>query len=129
MTQPLLADTITRLPDARGAVLVTGSHGGIYAAYLAVRAQVRAVIFNDAGIGLEEAGVAGLLWLERLGVAAAAVDHASARIGNAAEMMQLGRISRTNRLAGACGVTPGQPCQEAAALLEKADAVVAMVAP
>ncbi|HLW26379.1 MAG TPA: hypothetical protein VKY54_01495 [Kiloniellales bacterium] len=129
MTQPLLADTITRLPDARGAVLVTGSHGGIYAAYLAARAEIRAVIFNDAGIGLEEAGVAGLSWLENLGIAAAAVDHATARIGNAAEMMKQGRISRANRLATACGVEPGQDCATAAALLEKAKAVAATVAP
>lgn len=129
MTQPLLADTITRLPEARGAVLVTGSHGGIYAAYLAARAEIRAVIFNDAGIGLEEAGVAGLPWLERLGIAAAAIDHATARIGNAAEMMTQGRISRANRLAAACGVMAGQPCHEAAALLEKAAANIATVAP
>ncbi|HLS68733.1 MAG TPA: hypothetical protein VK035_05275 [Kiloniellales bacterium] len=129
MTQPLLADTITRLPDAKGAVLVTGSHGGIYAAYLAARAEIRAVIFNDAGIGLDEAGVAGLPWLERLGIAAAAVDHATARIGNAAEMMKHGQISRANRLATACGIEAGQDCAMAAALLEKAKAVTATVAP
>ena len=126
---PLLADSVTRLSEAAGAVLVTGSHGGIYAAYLAARAGVRAVIFNDAGIGLEEAGVAGLNWLQKLGIAAAAVDHASASIGNAAEMLQQGRISRANRKAEACGVKMGQTCAEAARLLEKAEAVVGKVAP
>lgn len=129
LATPLLADTITRLPDAVGAVLVTGSHGGIYAAYLAARAQVRAVIFNDAGVGLEDAGVAGLEWLEKLGIAAAAVDHATARIGNAAEMMKQGRISRANRLATACGIELEQDCAAAAALLAKAEAVSATVAP
>ncbi|MDF2095617.1 hypothetical protein [Aquibaculum arenosum] len=130
MASPLLADTVTRLgPEAVGAVLVTGSHGGVYAAYLAARAGLRAVIFNDAGIGLEEAGVAGLAWLAERGIAAAAVDHASARIGEAADMLHRGRISRANAQARACGVASGQDCAEAAALLEAAEAVTLEVAP
>ncbi|WP_366554711.1 hypothetical protein [Aquibaculum sediminis] len=130
MAPPLLADTVTRLgPEAVGAVLVTGSHGGVYAAYLAARAGLRAVIFNDAGVGLEEAGVAGLAWLEERGIAAAAVDHASARIGEAADMLNRGRISRVNHQARACGVARGQDCAQAAALLEAAEAVALEVAP
>jgi len=47
------APTVTKLgPEARGAVLVTGSHGGVYPGGLAAKAQVRAVIFHDAGLGV-----------------------------------------------------------------------------
>ena len=48
----LTADSITRVgPEAAGAVVVNGSHGGIYAAYLAGKLRVAAAIFNDAGVG------------------------------------------------------------------------------
>ena len=43
-----------------GRVVVGGSHCGVYAAYLVARAQARAVVLNDAGIGRDAAGVAGL---------------------------------------------------------------------
>lgn len=119
--RPLLADSATRLgPEAAGAVLVTGSHGGLYAAYLAAKAGVRAVIFNDAGVGLGAAGIAGLAWLEALGIAAAAVDHGTARIGDAADMLARGRLSYANAPARACGLAPGQDCAAAAAALRAA---------
>lgn len=128
MARPLLADTITRLgPEAAGAVLVTGSHGGVYAAYLAARAKLRAVVFNDAGGGLEQAGIAGLAWLAGRGMAAASVDYRSARIGDAADMFARGRISHANAQARACGVEKGQACTEAAALLEKKASVPQLV--
>ena len=71
-------------PDARGAVIVTGSHGGRYAAYLTLKAHPRAVIHNDAGVGKDEAGIAVIAMAEALGVAAATASHASCRIGDAA---------------------------------------------
>ena len=81
---PILADSITRLgPEAAEAVVVTGSHGGVYAAWLARKAGCRAVIFNDAGVGRDEAGIGGLAWLDAHGMAAAAIDHRSADIGAA----------------------------------------------
>jgi len=44
----LTADSITRVgAEARGAVVVNGSHGGVYAAYLAAKLGVAAAIFND----------------------------------------------------------------------------------
>ena len=48
----LTADSITRVgTDAAGAVVVNGSHGGIYAAYIAAKLRVAAAVFNDAGVG------------------------------------------------------------------------------
>ncbi len=46
----VIADSITRVgPEAAGAVVVNASHGGVYAAYLAVKLHAAAAIFNDAG--------------------------------------------------------------------------------
>jgi hypothetical protein len=118
------APTITSLPpETLGAVVVTGSHGGRYPGYLAAKAKVRAVIFNDAGVGLGSAGIASLADLECYGIAAAAVSHASARIGDSADMMARGTISCANAPARALGVLPGMTCREAALRLSAAELV------
>ena len=117
----IIAPTITKLPPgALGAVLVTGSHGGVYPGQLAAAAGVRAVIFHDAGIGRDEAGVASLALLESVGIAAAAVSHLSARVGDADDMMARGRISRANAPAEALGVHAGLACATAATRLRAA---------
>jgi hypothetical protein len=116
-----LADTVTKVADkARGGVLVCGSHGGVYPGYLAAKAGLKAVIFNDAGGGSDDAGIGSLAWLEPLGIAAATVSNFSCRIGDAADMAARGRISHANRLAAALGVRAGDACSEAAAKLDKA---------
>ncbi|MCA8869274.1 MAG: hypothetical protein KDA67_11535 [Rhodobacteraceae bacterium] len=121
-SRPVLADSVTRLGDsAVGRVIVTGSHGGVYAAYLARRAHCRAAIFNDAGVGLDDAGIGGLKWLEVQGMAAAAVDFASADIGNAAQMFTKGRLSHVNATARKLGLMPGMSCEAAAVMLSAAD--------
>ena len=111
------AESVTALHDVAGNVLVAGSHGGRVAASYAANAGVRAVILNDAGIGKDEAGVAGLAWLATIGMAAAAVSHASARIGDGADMLARGIISRANAPARHAGVVPGMRCRDAAVLL------------
>lgn len=117
----VLAPTITVLPpDMRGAVLICGSHGGAYPGHLAALAGVRAVIFNDAGIGRDEAGVASLGLLQGFAIAAATVSHASCRIGDADDMLLRGVVSRCNAAAAACGVREGLGCAAAATLLESA---------
>jgi len=110
----VLADTATKLgPEAGGAVIVTGSHGGRYAAYLTLMAHPRAVVHNDAGVGRDAAGIAVIGIGEALGIAAATASHASCRIGDAADMMARGIVSRANALAAALGVVPGMACREA----------------
>ncbi|MGJ3264848.1 MAG: hypothetical protein ACFE0R_16595 [Salinarimonas sp.] len=119
--EPLLADTITRLPEeAAGAVVVSGSHGGVYAAYVARREGVRAVILNDAAVGRDEAGIGGLAWLDAAGMAAATVAAASADIGDAADMLARGIVSHANARATALGVVPGLACRAAAERLAAA---------
>ncbi|RAU21316.1 hypothetical protein CU669_14190 [Paramagnetospirillum kuznetsovii] len=97
-----------------GMVVVAGSHGGVLAARIAAANTIRAVILNDAGIGLDRAGIAGLTVLESVGMAAAAVDYRSARIGDGAHMLARGVISHVNALAQALGVETGMPTAEAA---------------
>jgi hypothetical protein len=61
--------------------------------------------------------------LEQHGIAAAAISYLSARIGDAADMMQRGLISHANGAAMKCGVRAGMSCPEAASLLEAAPLV------
>jgi uncharacterized protein YunC (DUF1805 family) len=113
--RPVIADTATKLgPDANGAVLVCGSHGGIYPTYLSAIANVRAAIHNNAGVGKDDAGIGGLAWAERIGMAMATLDARTARIGDATHALAHGRISHANPLALSCGVEPGMRCADAA---------------
>ncbi|MEM7270558.1 MAG: hypothetical protein AAF401_15070 [Pseudomonadota bacterium] len=108
---PLLLDSITDAgPNAAGRVVVSGSHGGLYPAALASAAGVRAVIFNDAGRGKDDAGVAGVL---ALGCPAAAADCMTCRIGDAADMVANGVVSVVNEAAQALGLKAGASVAEA----------------
>jgi hypothetical protein len=119
----VLADTATKLgPDAPGGVIVTGSHGGRYAAYLTLKVHPRAVIHNDAGVGKDQAGIAVIAMAQALGVAAATLAHTSCRIGDAADMLARGVVSHANATARALGVSPGMPCRDAALRLVAARA-------
>ena len=72
----LTADSITRIgAEAAGAVVVNGSHGGVYAAYVAATLAVAAAIFNDAGVGRDGAGIGGLDYLDELDIPAVTVGH------------------------------------------------------
>jgi len=114
----LVTDSITRITRAAaGAVVVAGSHGGLFPAYLAATCGLRGVILNDAGVGLDDAGIACLAYLDTLGTAAATISHASARIGDGTDMMARGVISHANPRAVALGCAVGQACAEAAAML------------
>ena len=116
------AESVTQLEDVAGKVLVAGSHGGIIAAYLGASAGVHALVLNDAGVGKDRAGIAGLFYLEDIGMAAAAVDCMSARIGDGADMLARGIVSHVNAFAALCGVATGQSCQEAATRMRAASA-------
>ena len=115
-----LLHSITDVRPEHDGVGVTGSHGGSYAAWVAHRSGLRTAIFNDAGRGLDDAGVAGVMALGRAGMAAAAVTHVSAMIGDANETAG-GTIGTANPLATVLGVEPGQSAREAAELLAKAE--------
>ena len=114
-------DSITRVgAEANRAVVVNGSHGGVYAAYLAAKLGVAAAIFNDAGIGRDRAGIAGVEYLAELGIPAAAVGNMTARIGDGADMMARGIVTFVNPLAAALGCREGSSCRDAARALAQA---------
>src|SRR5436305_7993630 len=111
----LVVDSVTVLgPEARGAVVVGGSHCGLYAVYLAAAAGVRGVVLNDAGLGRERAGVAGLEWFGALGLPCAAYGHGTARIGYGRDAIERGVVTVVNDPAATLGVAPGQRVPEAA---------------
>lgn len=114
----IVLDSVTHLGDGdAGKVAVVASHGGVYAAYVAARRRVRGVVLNDASVGKDGAGIAGLAYLDGVGIAAATVDYRSARIGDGSDMMADGIVSHVNETARALGAAPGGSCRALAALL------------
>ncbi len=116
--QIVTAASVTKLgPEHEGQVLIAGSHGGVYAGYLAAKAGARAIILNDAGGGLDGAGFASMTYLDDLGRPGATISHASARIGDGEDMARRGVISHVNQAAAALGCAPGQTAMACAELM------------
>jgi hypothetical protein len=108
-------------PGDAGHVVVTGSHGGLLGGRpeTAVKAQVRAALYNDAGFGADAAGISRLPALEARGIAGACVSCFSARIGEAMSTWNDGFVSALNPLAAARGGRIGQSARDfVAAMLE-----------
>ena len=115
-----IVDSVTELgPQDAGCIAVTGSHGGVSSARFAAAARPLLCVFNDAGVGRDAAGVAGLAQLQAQGIAACAVLHSSARIGDAHSTLNDGIIGHANTLATSLGVRAGQRCQAALAAVQK----------
>ena len=101
----IVLDSVTELPPRSVyPVLLTGSHGGAYAAQFALARGVRAALFHDAGSGKDNAGIACLQIFGTLGLPCAAVDSWSARIGNARDTLERGCVSHANAAAMALGI-------------------------
>ncbi len=98
-------------------VVVPSSYLGVLPARLMAPHRPRAVISHDGCIGKDGAGIAGLWYLEAIGIPAAAADGMSAELGNGLDLYETGVISRVNILAERCGVTEGMSVKEAAAIL------------
>lgn len=110
----LVLDSITTLPPGcDGAVVLAASHAGATCGHRAAAARLGGVILHDAGIGRDEAGVAGLALLDQVGIPAAAIDHRSARIGDGADCLRRGVISRVNGAAEAVGLRLGMKAEAA----------------
>jgi len=114
----IVMDSISQAtPKDAGAIVISGSHGGASSGEIALGVPFKAVIFNDAGIGKDSAGIAALAMLQARGIAGAAVAHTSARIGDARDAWENGVLSRCNAAAEALGLKPGAPLRPALALL------------
>lgn len=87
----------------RGAIVVAGSNGGQESGWVGAHAGCAFVLLNDAGVGKDRAGVAGLDILERAGIPAATVSHMTAEISNGMDMWEHGIISAVNQQAAEVG--------------------------
>lgn len=114
----VLMDSISMIaPSDAGTIIVCGSHGGLISGAFAAKHPPALVFFNDAGVGKREAGIAALEMLQQNGVAAAAVAHSSARIGDARDAWECGAVSRCNAMAQQLGLQPRQSVQDATRML------------
>ncbi|MEP5717652.1 MAG: hypothetical protein ABJN37_04640, partial [Alphaproteobacteria bacterium] len=64
-------------------------------------------VFNDAGGGIEDAGLTRLPALDARTIPAVTVAHTSARVGDAASAWETGVISHANAAAAALGARSG----------------------
>lgn len=121
MSDLLIVDSVTRLgAEARGAVAIAASHGGVIAVHMALAGGIVGVLLNDAGVGLSQAGIGGLAYGDRFGVPCATIDYRSARIGDGADHAARGRLSFANAAATALGLRAGMHAREAAERLRVA---------
>jgi hypothetical protein len=109
-------------PEHKNSIVVTGSHGGLLGGKpeTALKYDVKAALYNDAGIGIDEAGVSRLPALDSRGIPAATVSAASARIGDARSTYEDGTVSRVNARAAALGLHAGLSARDFVARLRKA---------
>jgi hypothetical protein len=102
--------SLVRAADA-GQIVLVGSHGGGAPAN-ALKADCFAAIFNDAGIGIDAAGIARLPVLDARGTAAATVRADSARIGDGRSTWDTGVLSAVNARGVAAGGRVGMTAQD-----------------
>src|SRR5258708_8640881 len=109
------------LAEHRDAIVITGSHGGLLGGKpeTALKYDVKAALYNDAGIGIDEAGVSRLPALDARDIPAATVSAASARIGDARSTYADGIVSRVNARAAVLGLTAGMSATDAIGLLRR----------
>jgi uncharacterized Zn-binding protein involved in type VI secretion len=105
-------------PEDADRVIIAGSHGALLGGRpdTALKVNVRAAVFNDAGGGVDDAGIRRLEALDGRNIPAAAVDGTTARIGDARSMWETGILSHVNETAAAAGAAPGQTVTAFAAL-------------
>lgn len=103
----VLMDSISYAEYRDGVFAVSGSHGGRSSGVIAGARPLLGAVFNDAGIGKEKAGIAGLAALDKSGIVAFTVSSDTARIGDAEDTWENGVISAVNDAAQAAGFKPG----------------------
>ncbi len=115
-----VTNSITFLNESNaGDIVVCGSHGGLSAGKYAEKYRVKAVFFNDAGIGKNNAGVKGLELLNDAGIIACAADCMSAEIFNGQDVLDNGIISFCNQLAKNSKIKETMTVKEAVTSLER----------
>ncbi|WP_321368551.1 hypothetical protein [uncultured Draconibacterium sp.] len=109
-----VTDSITFLNEENsGDIVVCGSHGGLSAGGYAQKYRVKAVFFNDAGIGKNNAGVKSLKSLSDAGIFACTVDCNSSEIFNGQDVLVNGVITVCNQLAQSRDIKKNMRVKEA----------------
>jgi hypothetical protein len=100
-------------PGDAGSIVVTGSQAAIFRGKPdnVINVDVRAIFFSDAGVGLDNAGIARLPTLDERGIAAATAAVDSAAIGDSLSIYHDGVISFLNSTAAALGGRSGMSIQ------------------
>jgi hypothetical protein len=110
MPRVVVIDSVSLVePADAGAIVVTGSHGGLLGGdpASAIKVAALAAVYSDAGVGKDGAGVTRLPALERRGIAAATVSAESSRIGDGRSVYLDGVLSFVNPSAAGFGVVVG----------------------
>jgi uncharacterized protein YunC (DUF1805 family) len=113
-----VTDSITFLNESNaGDIVVCGSHGGLSAGHYAQKHRLKAVFFNDAGIGKNNAGIKSLNSLSDAGILACTVDCMSAEIFNGHDTLENGIITVCNQLAKSRNISAKMTVKEALKLI------------
>ena len=113
-----VTDSITFLNEHNaGDIVVCGSHGGLSAGHYAQKHRLKAVFFNDAGIGKNNAGIKSLDSLSDAGILACTVDCMSAEIFNGHDTLENGIITVCNQLAKSRNISAKMTVKEALKLI------------
>ncbi|OZM75681.1 hypothetical protein [Pseudonocardia sp. MH-G8] len=119
----VLLDSMSQVQhDDRGHILVAASNGGVESGRIAVASGCACAVFNDAGVGKDGAGIAGLETLDTAGVPAAAVGHHSARISDGADTWENGVLTHVNEAGVRAGLSVGATVADAITRLLEATA-------
>ncbi|MEA2744663.1 MAG: hypothetical protein QOG73_3608 [Acetobacteraceae bacterium] len=117
------SSSATAPASCRNNVLISGSYGGEYNAYHAAKWALRGIVLNDAGIGRDDAGISGLPYLDRIGLAAATADAQTCHIGDGDDMLAHGIISFVNQSAARLGCAVGQTVRTCAEAMRQGNVV------
>ena len=98
-------------------VVVPASYIGVLPARMIAVHRPRGVVGHDACVGKDGAGIAGLWYLEALGIPAATADGMTADMGNGEDLYRCGVVTHVNYVAETCGVRAGMSVAEAAGVL------------
>jgi len=109
-------------PEDAGQIVITASHGALLGGEIAaaIKYDVLACGFNDAGVGIDGIGITRLPALDKRGIAGVTFDCMTARIGDARSHWETGRVSHANETARRMGVKVGMSAPEFADAVRKA---------
>ena len=109
----VIMDSITKVsPEDEGQIVLSASHGGASSGEFALAVPLKLVLFNDAGVGKNRAGVSSLDMLGGRGIACAMIGHESGMIGDAQDMWDHGVLTHVNPQAAALGLAPGRSAKD-----------------